>query len=390
MNNIIVLDTAKEQLGYITKSSDSSEIMAVYGHKNKLTNQWYCGQTKYFKDPNKGRWKNGTGYLRKKKSGEYQHPKFAPAILKYSWNNFDHYILGYYTRSDIDAGEKLWISLKDSYNNGYNASLGGQRTKEFSDDTRKKLSQKLKGKMAGSKNPMYGKPGTRLGIKMDDKTKEKIKKALIGNPKLHIMRGFESPCAIKVVALDKYTLEPLKVFNTAKDAGKLFGARDGAHISNCCNGTRKSAFGFKWVRYTSDIIIKNLLSDEEFLSRQKREPLSTEQKIVFLNENKEFKNISDASKYAGVSKNIIRDICKGRRYDYNNLRWAYINNKRKEHHKPKDHLKVFIKDKDGNITYFSNIEMLAIHLHGSKKYIAKLLSKKKYTYKGYLIGYASN
>lgn len=62
----------------------------VYIHRNKLNNKCYIGITS--KSP-RVRWGNGSRYCGKSKNGEYKQPKFAHAIQKYGWDNFEHNIL---------------------------------------------------------------------------------------------------------------------------------------------------------------------------------------------------------------------------------------------------------------------------------------------------------
>lgn len=90
------------------------------------------------------RWgKNGKEYLRKRNDGTYMQPKFANAIVKYGWDNFEHIIwatgLTHETACEIE--QKL-IALWDSRKSGYNISTGGEGNTGFSpsEETRKKMS----------------------------------------------------------------------------------------------------------------------------------------------------------------------------------------------------------------------------------------------------------
>lgn len=205
----------------------------------------------------------GHGYLGKK-GKRYQHPKFGPAIKKYGWKNFDHYILGYYTIDKIDSAEKYWIKKKNSLKEGYNASPGGQKTKIFTEETKEKLSLSSKGRYTGSKNPMFGKPGTRLGIPMSEETKRKISNSLKnnGNLKFCVHYGKDNVTSKAVVAVDIYTGKLLKKFDCVDDAGRVFNAINGSSISACCKGKRYSSYGFKWKYYENDDIIEGISIEE--------------------------------------------------------------------------------------------------------------------------------
>ncbi|MFA6797077.1 MAG: NUMOD3 domain-containing DNA-binding protein [Bacilli bacterium] len=123
--------------------------------------KFYVGIT--MQEPEK-RWKNGKSY--------YYNLHFKRSIDKYGWESFRHYIL----LSDISKqlAEEIEIELirvlrsnDDHY--GFNISNGGFSNGKHSEQTRKKLSQSLKGKPS----PMKGK---HLSLE----TKEKISKANSG------------------------------------------------------------------------------------------------------------------------------------------------------------------------------------------------------------------
>lgn len=276
----------------------------------------------------------GHGYLGKK--GErYQHPKFGPAIEKYGWENFDHYILGYYTIDKIDSAEKYWIKKKNSLNEGYNASVGGQRTKVFTEETRQKISLSSKGLHAGSKNPMFGKQGTRLGIPMSEETKRKISNSLKnnGNLKFSVHYGKDNVTSKAVVAIDICTGKLLKKFDCVDEAGRLFNATNGSDISACCKGKRHSSHGFKWKYYEEDDIIEDM-TIEEFLKfkvdgkpglkgkkkgkyniPEKYEPIIVTKKNDLI-WKQEFKNKKEAAENLKVDIKGIQRVIRGDKKSY--------------------------------------------------------------------------
>ena len=188
----------------------------VYIHKNKINGKVYVGQT--IKKVS-SRWgKDGKNYLQKT-NGVYHQEKFANAILKYGWGNFEHIVL--YENLSFEEANKQEIKLieeYDSVNNGYNSEFGGKINKEISQTTRKKLSKALTGykrtdenikniseSKKGEKNPMYGKKGfdvfnnhfskeqqetfkyywkgkesPRKGKKLSEETKKKLSEKLSG------------------------------------------------------------------------------------------------------------------------------------------------------------------------------------------------------------------
>ena len=93
----------------------NTKIYTVYVHKNKINGKCYVGITS--QNPEL-RWQNGNGYRAQR--------KFYNAIKKYGWNGFFHQIMATgLTEEEAKLMEQKLIKFYDSYNNGYNATLGG-------------------------------------------------------------------------------------------------------------------------------------------------------------------------------------------------------------------------------------------------------------------------
>ena len=100
----------------------------VYIHRNVINNKSYIGITKHGDDLER-RWKNGDGYLTKNKDGKYNQARFAYAIQKYGWHNFEHIIWdNNLYENEAKRLEVMLIALFDTTNSnyGYNISPGGQ------------------------------------------------------------------------------------------------------------------------------------------------------------------------------------------------------------------------------------------------------------------------
>ena len=96
------------------------------------------------------RWRNGKGY----ETQQY----FYKAINKYGWDNFQHIIIA----RGLSEDEAKWLEIElikewdtTDKSKGYNITLGGEGTRGWipSEETRKKISEKMK----GENNPMYNK-----------------------------------------------------------------------------------------------------------------------------------------------------------------------------------------------------------------------------------------
>lgn len=130
----------------------------VYIHRNIINNKCYVGITGQKVNE---RWRKGEGYLTKGRTGNYCQPKFAKAIRKYGWENFEHIIWAeHLSHDDACRAERLLIAIWDTVKNGYNISNGGEGTTGVS--------------RFGETNPFYGKHHS-------DKTKAMISKANKGN-----------------------------------------------------------------------------------------------------------------------------------------------------------------------------------------------------------------
>lgn len=105
------------------------------------------------------------------KQGRRKH-KLYLALKKYGHENFDWNVLSVCKDDDELKNKEIgWIKFFNSFNRGYNMTIGGDTV---SDDMRKKISKSLmgheanyghkiskinKGKLAGKKHPLYGKRG---------------------------------------------------------------------------------------------------------------------------------------------------------------------------------------------------------------------------------------
>ena len=105
----------------------------------------------------KDRWKNGFGYLKKNKNGDYTQPSMARAINKYGWDSFQHNILfENLSKQEAEHKERLFVAFWETNNPkfGYNIRGGGGSCGTMSEESRKKISESR----MGEKNPNFGKP----------------------------------------------------------------------------------------------------------------------------------------------------------------------------------------------------------------------------------------
>ena len=198
------------QLGISVTESARLSLLAVdntaafgviYGHYCTKSGKWYCGKTVKLENP----------YIRWGFQGHnYSDGRFAKAIKKYGWENFEHFILGVYPIEKLSEMEEFWISEKDSYKNGYNSTEGGDIV-------------------------------DMLGKHHSEETKSKIGAA---NGR-KVSRFKKDPLSKNNFIFDKEYI-------SAAEAARDIGVYGNGQIISCCKGRRKSAKGFIW-RYSDEI-----------------------------------------------------------------------------------------------------------------------------------------
>jgi len=210
----------------------------IYIHKNKLNGKCYVGQTIW--TPVKRRWgKNGI-YYRKDSA-------FGRAIKKYGWNNFEHIIIPtiYETIEELNKAEQEMIIEVDSFNNGYNSTMGGDnhtRTKEVgrkiskskmghkvSEETREKLRQVNLGKTYGEETKRKHSENGK-NFRHTEITKKRLRAS-------HIKK--------KVL---KFDLDNnfIKEYACLNDVAREYGSDVRSNIKKCIKGEINYAYGFKW------------------------------------------------------------------------------------------------------------------------------------------------
>lgn len=117
-------------------------IIYVYFNKAKYEKEgiekYYVGQTVRTMEQRAG--KDGTGYHWDDPNCDY---KFARAIKKWGWDAFEGRVLEEVYEEDLDELEKFYIKYFDSYENGYNTTLGGEGTRgyNYNEEAKKRQSK---------------------------------------------------------------------------------------------------------------------------------------------------------------------------------------------------------------------------------------------------------
>lgn len=225
----------------------------IYLYRNTINNKIYIGQTLDEK--------------RRKREHRYARDNypFHNAIRKYGFDKFEYKVLFYtFSKSKerlkviIDAIETHYIRKYNSTdkNIGYNLAKGGEGTVgvALTKETRDKISatkksqhlrhsrerieymSKISTGRVFSLESRTQLSNSRSGIPVSEDTKAKISNSLKGTPAYN---------KLPVLQLN-LNGEILNEFPSAIEAGKSLGKLSGSKISECCKGSRKTAYGFKW------------------------------------------------------------------------------------------------------------------------------------------------
>ena len=206
----------------------------IYKITNIINNKLYIGKTVNTIEKRFNQHKNESKTERAKNRPLYR------AINKYGIENFEIEIIEECNYDILNEREIYWINYYDTYNNGYNATLGGDGT--ITIDYKKVLDIWNKNNNITVKQ-IAEFMGHDIGVisrilKEHGITKEEI-----------IKRGQDS-YSYKVAQLDKDTEEIIAIYDSQQKAAVALGKTPtcGANIGRVCNGQRPTAYGYKWKR----------------------------------------------------------------------------------------------------------------------------------------------
>lgn len=189
----------------------------------------------------------------------YTNSMFHKAIRKYGFDNIEWEILEKVEdKKTAQERERFYIQQFDTYNCGYNMTLGGEGLDGVV------ITEEAKRKMSVAKKGMKQHPNTRAaldrlfsikhprtGAKLSEESKSKISNATMGRPypALAIERSKEKTQR----AVSYYNKEGtlIKSFISATNAYSWLNKNKTGAIIGCCRGRKKTAYGYVW-KYKED------------------------------------------------------------------------------------------------------------------------------------------
>lgn len=202
----------------------------IYKISNRINDKVYIGKTL---DTIENRWKR---HLCDSRNKRFQNIPLYKVMNGIGAKCF--YIEAIEICDDIDANNReiFWIKHYDSYNNGYNATLGGEGRHHIDYDVVIELYAKLKNQRKVARH---------LGI-----SDESVSKALV-------QKGIQSPTKIEVSKMvcskriNQYTIdnEYIASYDSIADAGRSLGCESKKkNIAKALSNKtkRKTAYGYIW------------------------------------------------------------------------------------------------------------------------------------------------
>ena len=218
----------------------------IYIITNDINGKQYIGKTQY-NDINK-RWKEHCSDYNKQ---HYENRPLYSAMRLYGINHFHIEPVEYVSSiNDLDDREIYWINHYDTYNNGYNATLGGDGKFRLDPSEIKKLWDS-------------GLNFTQIGnILHCDSDWVGVLLKENGVSDAEIKKRWLEQRSIKVNQIDIHSDEIINQFNSMREAAQFMidqgctkckVGTGSTHISEVCSGKRKTFAGYKWSKADGEL-----------------------------------------------------------------------------------------------------------------------------------------
>ena len=203
----------------------------IYQITNDINGKVYVGKTEFSIE------KRFKEHCKDKDKRDEENRPLYKAMNKYGIEHFHIELLE--ETDNPEERECFWIEQKNSYKNGYNATMGGDGKKYIDYDLVVATYQEI---------PIMQQVATKLGICEDSVSHILHERGV----KLLTPREIASLVSSKIVEQydkDGNYIQSFPSIRAAADAlGKITATSNGAisHISDVCKGKRKTAYGYIW------------------------------------------------------------------------------------------------------------------------------------------------
>lgn len=220
------------------------------------------------------------------------------AMKKYGIEHFQIATLGEYENEDLPLKEKEWISFFDSYNNGYNATSGGEGVRKNNSETIISLWEQ--------------------GYTLQDIADElKITKKSVSS----LLQKHDLLGDLRIRKICQYSLEGkfIRYWDAITEAANEYNCSI-QNIERAINDYRQSARGFLWERAEEESKIKERVA----IFNEKTDPrkLAIKQYTLQGEYIQTFSCTGEAAKFLNTDRTAIHHAVKNR-YTSNGYVWLY-------------------------------------------------------------------
>lgn len=272
-------------------------MVGIYCIENIINNKKYIGQSIDIKTRKRK-------HLKKLKNNHHENKYLQRSFNKNGNDKFIFYILEECLEEELNDKEKYWIKEKDSYNSGYNLTIGGKGIKGWKGN--KKFKQHMRKITTGNQNPNYGNKWTSdMKKNLSNKLKGKYK-------------GENNPRATSIICV-----ENLKIYSTIQEASTDLNFKSYTSISKCLQDKRRIAGNYHFVKYNLEIY--------QYLLEHKFEYLCEcyKNKNIFADiTNEKFYYKYELKKYiynmGNFTKREIMELLKNKEFKLNSVQYVLL------------------------------------------------------------------
>lgn len=305
----------------------------IYKVTNKINNCVYVGQTS--KTLSK-RWSQHIKESYEALDGTRKSfPYFHRAIIKYGVENFYPEVIEECDNNILDEREQYWIKYFNSYQNGYNATVGGQKLGKTNSLNSKAARKVIQYSIQGEFIQVYDKASIAAkAVGVDD---SRVRDAC--NQKTKTSGGFQwrwyeenFPKIIGEVEtphttgrkIIQYNLkgDQVHVYESIIEAAKINGYNYG-NINRVLNQNSGTAYGYYWSYAECEPTLR-----KEKVEKPKQWEQKTHLSVAQYTKDgkfiKNFTSIKQASEETGIKTTAIRYVCEGKHKTTGGYHWEYI------------------------------------------------------------------